>query len=261
MDSDVSAPADTNIPTWGHTTLMNAKFQNNILAGNVGFTLASISDMVIKKRKVDDYKWSTLYTFPVKTEADFDFFFNDVVVASNTTYEYAAVPIVNGVEGSYQTISVDVEFDGCFIVDKTNTYQVILDFASDNLTRQIKSTMIEPVNSKYPYVYYYGQSRYDKFSVTGAMIELNRNTCQWDVDNGWRYRKAFRDFIDNQRTKIVKFYDGRIYLASAIDTINEATNGHPDLVHTTVNFVEVGDVNSNEDLYYNGFVEFLEVGN
>lgn len=258
MDSDTTIEQDIEIPEWGYTTILNAKFQNNILAGNVDFTLASISDLIIKKRKLTDYKWTTIHKIPIATEEDFDFFYNDIVVASNTTYEYAAVPVLNGVEGAYQTIGVYVEFDGCFVVDTTNAYQVLLDFSSNSLNRTIKSTVVEPVNSKYPYVYYYGQSKYDKFPITGAFIELNKNDGTWDVNNGWRHRKAFRDFISNQRTKIVKFYDGRIYMASAIDDINETIGGHPDLVHTTVNFIEVGDVDSNTDLYYHGFTDFLE---
>lgn len=258
MDADTSIAPDTEIPEWGYTTVLNAKFKNNILAGNVDFTLASISGMVIKKRKLDDYKWTTIYEFPVRTEDDFDFFFNDIVVASNTTYEYAAVPIVNGVEGSYQIISVDVKFDGCFIVDTTNVYQILLDLSSPSLNRSLKSTVIEPVNSKYPYMYYYSQNRYDKFPVTGTFIELNRTTGEWNVNDAWRYRKALRDFMGNYHTKLVKFYDGRIYLASVDGDIVENVGNHPDLVHTTVNFIEVGDVNDNTDLYYHGFTTFLE---
>lgn len=258
LDNNEDLEYTTTIPVWGHTTILDAKFHDNILAGNVDFTISSISGMVVKKRRIDDYKWTTIYKTDVHSEEDLSFYYNDAIVASQTKYEYAAIPILNGAEGTYQTIQVDVEFDGCFVIDTTNAYQVLLDFSSDSLNRTIKSTVVEPVNSKYPYVYYYGQSKYDKFPVTGTFIELNKNDGTWDVSNGWRYRKTFRDFISNQRTKIVKFYDGRIYMASAIDGINETKGGHPDLVHTTVNFIEVGDVDSNEDLYYHGFTDFLE---
>lgn len=258
MDSNTSISPFVDNPDWGHTTLLNAKFKNNILAGNVDFTLASISGMIIKKRKMDDYKWTTIYTIPIKTEKDFDFYYNDIVVASNTMYEYAAVPIINGVEGSYQTINVDVEFEGCFIVDTTNAYQILLDLNSNNLTRSINGSVIEPFNSKYPYVYYYSQLQYDKFSVSGAFIELNQADCTWDIENSGKYRKSLRDFISNQRAKLVKFFDGRIYLACAIDSVTESGDSHPYLVHSTINFIEIGDVNSNSDLYYHGFTEYLE---
>ena len=213
---------------------------------------------IIKKRKMDDYKWTTIYTVPIKTEEDFDFYFNDIVVASNTMYEYAAVPIINGVEGSYQTINVNVEFEGCFIVDTTNAYQILLDLNSNSLTRSINGSVIEPFNSKYPYVYYYSKLQYDKFSVSGSFIELNRSDCTWDIENSGKYRKSLRDFISNQRAKLVKFFDGRIYLACAIDNITESGDSNPYLVHSTINFIEIGDVNSNSDLYYHGFTEFLE---
>ena len=39
MDSDTSLSPFINNPDWGHTTLMNAKFNNNILAGNVDYII------------------------------------------------------------------------------------------------------------------------------------------------------------------------------------------------------------------------------
>lgn len=259
MDSDVTAENDTDIPEWGYTTILNAKFKNNILAGNVDFTLASISDLVIKKRKQGDYKWTTIHKVPIETEDDFNFFQNDIVVASQTTYEYVAVPIVNDVEGTQQTIDVDVDFEGAFIIDPTMGYQVILNLARESLTRPLPTSVLEPVNCKYPYINHYSKIQYDKFSVTGTFIELDASNCVWNVQDGWRYRKALRDFISNQHAKIVKFYNGEIHMACAVDQISEAPDSHPDNIITTISFVECGDVESNSDLYYHGFTNFLEV--
>lgn len=259
MDGDTTIEYDTNIPDWGYTTILDAKFKNNILAGNVDFTLASISDMVIKKRKYGNYKWITIDKIPIVTEQDFNRYFNDIVVASKTKYQYAAVPIINGAEGTYQIIDVDVEFEGAFVIDSTRGYQVYLNMTSDNTTRNIPSNIIEPVNSKYPYIYYHSKMQYDRFPVSGVFIE-NLGNDEWDIDNGWKYREEIRNFASNQLTKIVKFYDGRIYMACVVDSITESTGNHPDLVTTTMQFVTVGDVESNSDLYYHGFSNYLEVG-
>lgn len=260
LDGDTSMEYSTEIPEWDYSTLFHAKFENDILAGNVDFTLDSISSLVIKRQKEGSYNWVKIYEKDITSEEDFSFYLNDITVASQTRYNYAAVPIINGAEGTYQTTAVEVEFDGAFIVDPTYGYQVILNLSKQNMTRNNPATMLEPVNSKFPYVNYYSALQYDKFSVTGMFVALNREDCSLDFENGWKYRKEVRDFLTNRHSKIVKFYNGEIYLAAVIEQITESAEGHPDAVNTTVNFVEVGDVQSSSDLYYHGFVDYLEAG-
>lgn len=260
MDSDINTPYDTQIPEWGYSTIMDAKFQNNILAGNVDFTLDSIDAILIKQRKKGEYQWTTIAKFDIETEEDLDFFFIDNMVASQTEYEYAAVPLINGSEGAYQIISTNVTFDGAFIIDNTATYQIILDLKRESLTRSNPSTVIEPANSKYPYVVYTSQSQYDIVQFSGCFIELNRETCQFESKNGYDYRKRLRDYLTNRNTKIVKLYNGEIYMGNIIDSVTESDDGHPEHVITKFTLAETGDVNNNSDLYYNGFTNFLEVG-
>ena len=260
LSSDTNNQFNATIPEWGYDTILHARFQNNILAGNVDFTLDSISKLIIKKRKEGSYKWVQLYETTIDSEEDFDFYMIDVTVASMTNYDYAAVPIINGVEGTYQITSIYVEFDGAFIVDPTNAYQLIANLQRPSLTRNNPSNVLEPVNSKYPYINYYSNLQYDRFSVSGLFIRLNRTTCQFETDHSWRLRKEVRDFLTNKRSKIVKFWNGEIYMAAVVDPIQENVDGHPDNVNMTINFVEVGDVDDPRDLYYNGFTSYLEVG-
>lgn len=260
MDSDINALYSTDIPEWGYSTIMDAKFQNNILAGNANFTLDMIDAMMIKQRKRGTYRWVTIAKFDIETENDLSFFFIDNMVAGESTYEYAAVPVINGSEGTYQTISVDVAFDGAFIIDNTATYQIVLDLNRESLTRSNPSNIIEPANSKYPCVVYTSQSQQDTVQFSGCFIELNRDTCRFESKIGYDYRKKVRDYLTNKNTKIVKLYNGEIYMGNIVDSITENDDGHPEHVITKFTLVETGDVNNNSDLYYNGFANFLEVG-
>ena len=260
LDSNTSLQNNADIPEWGYSTILHANFKNNILAGNVDFTLDSVSALIVKKRKQGTYKWIPLYERAITSAEDFNFILNDPVVASMTSYEFAAIPVINGAEGTYQITTVDVEFDGAFIIDPTNGYQVILNLSRQSLNRNNPSTVLEPVNSKYAYVNYYSQLQYDKFSISGLFAPLNRQTCEFEIENAWQYRKNIREFLTNRRTKVVKFYDGEMYLAAVVDQISESIDSHPDNVNTTVNFVEVGDPDNNSDLYYHGFSNYLEAG-
>lgn len=260
MDADTDLEFSTEIPEWGYSTILHAQFKGDILAGNVDFTLAMISAMLIKRRVEGSYNWVTIYKQDIDSEEDFDFSYNDIVVASNTHYDYAAVPVIAGAEGTYQLTSVDVKFDGGFIVDPTKSYQVIANLSRPNLTRNNPSSILEPINSKYAHVNYYSISQYDRFTLTGLFAALNRNNCEFDFESSWKYRKEVRDFLTNRRSKIVKLEDGQIYMAAVVDPIQESIDGHEYNVITTVNFVEVGDVNNGSDLYYHGFTDFLEAG-
>lgn len=260
MDSNTDLEYDTVIPAWGYDTILNAKFKNNILAGNVDFALASITGMFIKKRKVGDFKWTTIHYVPIQVEEDFDFYYNDIVVASNTSYEYAAVPVIDNAEGTYQTITVDVCYDGCFIIDPTYGYQVVGELKRSNLNRKIPVNVIETIHSPYPFVHYYSDIKYDQFTMSGWFVERNKETYLFDSTNGWKYREKVRDFLSNRRPKIVKWHDGQIYMACVTSDVGETEGVFNEHVTTNIQFTQIGDVNSNNDLYKYGFINFLEAG-
>lgn len=259
IDADISKPYSNAIYPWDYSTILHAQFKCNLLAGNIDFTLNSVSSILIKKRKKDEYKWTTIHCIDITKEEDFNFAYNDLTAASMTTYEYAAVPIVNGVEGTYNSIDVDVWFDGAFVMDYTYGYHIILNYSRDSLTRTIPSSVVETMDSKYPYIFYTSNINYDKIQVSGIFLDLNRDTCQFDVTQGYKLRKEVRDFLNNHKAKIVKMFDGQIYLANIIDQISETVDGNQYAVSTTFTAIECGDIENNEDLYDHGFAEYLEV--
>lgn len=262
IDSNLTRDPFADIEEWDHTTVLHATFDGNLLAGNIKFPIESISKLLVKKRVDGDLQFTKILEIDINGDKEkLNFYYNDILVASKTNYEYAIVPVVNGVEkANPQTISVYVEFDGAFIMDTTKGYHIIANLSKNNLSRNVYGSTLEPINSKYPYINYYSELDYDKFAITGMFVDYDPQTCTFDFENGWKVRKEARQFLNNKRTKIVKLYNGEIYMAAVVDQITEAADGHPDNVNTTVNFVEVGNVYNNSDLYYHGFTNYLEVG-
>jgi len=257
LDTDTSMEYTIAIPQWGYSTVFDAKFKGNLLAGNVDFTLSSVSAILIKKRKKGTYKWTTIHSIPVTKVEDLVFALNDITTPSKSTYTYAAVPIIDGTEGTYQTTDIDIQFKGAFIIDKTHTYRLYLDFSRDSLSRAIPSSIIEPANSKYPHVVYTSKSNYDKVTVSGLFVNLESSTKT--IDDNWGHRREVRDFLNNGLAKTIKFDNGEIWIGKIIDSIQESTNGYSENIKTSFTFVEIGDAESNEDLYYHGFSNYLEV--
>ena len=95
---------------WDWDTILHAKFDDSVGAGNVLWNFDTVSHLLIKRKKVDDFKWITLETHKIETIEDFNIRNIDKTAKPNYQYQYAAVPIKNGVE----------DFSGCKNVNSTN---------------------------------------------------------------------------------------------------------------------------------------------
>ena len=69
-----------------------------------------------------------------------------------------------------------------------------------------------------------------------------------------------RNFLSNRKPKIVKWYDGQIYMACVTSDVGETEGVFNQHVTTSITFTEVGSVDNNMDLYKHGFINCLEVG-
>ena len=103
---------------WDWDTILHAKFDGSLGAGNVLWSFDTVSHLLIKRKKIDDFKWITLEVRKVETMNDFNLRNIDKTAVPNFTYQYAAVPIKHGVEGFYSICEVDVKSNCLVIVDR-----------------------------------------------------------------------------------------------------------------------------------------------
>jgi hypothetical protein len=253
---EITSEPTTTIPTtWDYDTILNAPFNGNLNAGNVDFVIEQISAVRIRRREVGSYNWMTLYEIPINVESDFNFELFDYFAKSNTTYEYAIVPIISGVEGNYNTNTVTSEFNGIFICEKDRAYSTDLEAYIDTVQRNQQVVNIEPIGRKYPYVIKNGLTNYDSGTVKGFFVEIDPVTCQIKTMEGFAYRKEFNDFLVNGQPKILKDYSGRMFLISVVDKPNNNINGHRNFIITSFNWVEIGDYESSTDLFNAGLID------
>lgn len=62
------------------------------------------------------------------------------------------------------------------------------------------------------------------------------------------------DWLTNGSPKILKIEDGRIWMVVVSSDVKASNSEHPDKVTLSFDFTEVGNVNSNDDMLNNGFV-------
>ena len=244
---------------WDYNTILIADFENDLQAGNVGYSAEQVSFMVVKRRKVGEFDWITLYAKAITSVDDFNFIFVDKTARSKQEYEYAIVPQMStGELGEYNTNTIKSEFDGLFIINESQTFNTVLDVEISNIKRNKSTSVIAPPMRKYPYVISNGTSNYVSGTCIGTFIEFIESSCSWDVENGYRYRQDLMDFLTDGTQKILKYHDGRMWLVNIVSEPQEETNGHEDRVKTSFEFVEIGNPESNDGLYNANIINYSE---
>ncbi|MDD3267229.1 MAG: hypothetical protein PHC75_08655 [Burkholderiales bacterium] len=258
LTANVTDAYTTEIPTiWDYDTILHAKFEGDLFAGNADFSMNTVSHLRVKRRKKGTYKWVTLFEIPINKKEDFNFTKTDRYARGKTEYEWAIVPVLNGTEGNYNIASLTTSFEGIFIVDANKIYHSKYNIGHINPKRQKPSTVVVPIDRRYPFVISNGEVNYYSGEIKATFIEesVDGEDTAFNFERAWEYRDGFKDWLLNGSPKIIKYDDGRMWLVMVTGDIDEETDGHWDNVKTTFGFTEIGDCESNQDLYNNGLID------
>jgi hypothetical protein len=238
---------------WDFDTRFYAKFQNNLMAGNVDYAASMVSSVRIKRRKNDEHQWLTMFNIPIETNDDFKFELVDRYAQGSQDYYYAMVPVIEQVEGNINKNSIKSEFNNYFILDKDISYPIIF---NTNLNIELNKNIgiVNTLGRKYPFVISNGASQYKtgtlKFSLA-PMVD-----CEINVDGGHNYRTQFEEWITNGKPKILKDWTGQIYMMDITSSI-PIDYTYYNLPSYQIQFTEIGDALDESDLYYNNFINFI----
>jgi len=246
----------TDTPTeWNFGTKLYAKFNGDLLAGNVDFAVSEVSSLRLKRKKYGDTAWTTLYEQAVSTSDDLSILYYDRTARSKVKYEYTIVPVFGQVEGSFFANTVTPEYQGIFITDGTTTFGTELDVVISE-KRSKPRNVITTINRKYPYVISNGSNNYSSGTISAQWLEYDSETDNWDVEHGYEFVSDLKDFLNNNSPKLIKYQDGRMWLAeiSSSDITDSEDDAHLQ-VHTSFDFTEIGDCDSSDDLSDNGILD------
>lgn len=237
---------------WDFYTKFYANFENSLHAGNIEFSASTVSNILIKRRKSGTYNWITLFSIPIIDNSSFIFERFDYLARGNTEYDYAIVPVINGIEGNINQNSVKSDFNDYYLLDKENVYNIGIE-TELSLVRNRNSSVINTLGKKKPYVIYNGNNNY--YSGSFKCMFLRKNNCELDVENSWEYREKVDEFLTNGQPKIFKDWEGRMYIIDVVDSIQHSPDGHYQKIVSEFNFVEVGDPENQIDLYENNLID------
>lgn len=262
VTSNTSTPLSTTIPTnWDYDTILNADFSGNLDAGNVDFLIEQISAIKIKRRVQGEFNWITLATIPINTIDDLTFAFNDLLNKSNTTYDYALVPMIENIEGQYIINSVLSQFNGVFIGDSSTIYKFFYELKYSNNKRNQQVGIFEVLGKKFPVFVANGDLSYETGSVTATILNDDfEQTGIIDRTAITQQKDAIKDFLTNKKAKILKDWNGNIWLVIVNSDVGVTYKSNFGMGIPVINFewTEIGDAESQQDLYSNGILN--EVG-
>lgn len=259
VTKNTAAQLTENCPKeWDFKTILYAKFDDNTLASNVDWSLKSVSHLLIKRRKANAFKWMTLLVKQVENIEDFDISFRDITGADSTDYQYAVVPLLNGMEGSYSTADVHCKTQNLVIADEDEIWSTMITDGFCDAVSNVPSSAVITMYDKYPTIIRNTSANYETVNITASFIPTDEeNSCDllYD-DNAVRtsYSKRFKEFLTNGKTKLLKNIDGRIWLGY-ITTPPTDSAGEVYYNRTlTFGLTETGDAESEEDLYEAGLI-------
>lgn len=195
----------TELPKWDFDTIIDCDFEDGTGAGNVEFTLSQLSSIKIKRRKKGDFNWITVQEIPINSRADLNSIRRDYFIPSYEEFEWALVPILNGVEGQYIIGSLTTEFNGVFISDVTKTFKLDKNVSYNSRSSVQSVGQITPLGRRYPVVIKNGNANYEIGTVSGMLLgekyddthEINRKDISQQIDE-------FVNFLKNGKPKIIK---------------------------------------------------------
>lgn len=246
---------------WDFDTVLWAKFNGDTHAGNIDWDLETTSHIILKSRVDGQFRWKTLVVKEVNTLNDFVINYPDYLIASGQPVEYAVVNILYGAEGTYAVTSVTSTFTKIFLIEDETVWGTEITDGFCDTTRNIPSSIQPLLNRKYPIFVRNSMANYDTGTLNSSFVPIEDCEPLYEVEyDYWRtkYQKQFMDFVCDGVPKCLKLPDGRLWIiqvtTNPTDTANQTYNNR----EIVFPWVEVGDVNSEEDLYYLGLSDVEE---
>lgn len=179
----------------------------------------------------------------------------------DTEYDYAVVPVFHGIEGAYSITSVHSILAGVFLVEKDRIWGTDITDGYCDTTRNIPGSFVETIHNKYPTAVFTTIANYDTGKFNGTFVQFIEDECQYDFENDYsrtRYQKEVMDFLADRNPKILKHFDGRMWLIQVNPNPSDNAEDIYNDRQISFDWTEIGDYDNEEDLYNMNLIDITE---
>lgn len=255
--NDIKQPIEMR---WDYKTVLWAKFENTLGAGNVDWDLALLDTVKLKRRKKNDFRFMTVHEKSVKHPYDLDFTFFDNFNRHDVDYEYALVPALNNAEGKYVTESIYSELNFIYLVDKENVIKLEAETRYDNWQR-VKLVGEYITDNKYPIIIENGNVDYVKGEL--KTLPLTLESCIYGLNGSIERvnRENVINIIKQKGCLVLKDYHGNMWLIRITSNIGISywEESERKLAELSFSFSEVGDTENEKDMYEAGMIDLISL--
>lgn len=249
--------AEVSSGGWDWDTVLHAKFDGDLSAGNVNWNFEDVSHLIIKRKKADEFKWTTIKVQKINNVKDFNARDIDITAASQQTYQYAAVPIIRGFEGFYSIKEIEVKSDSLLIADKDGIWSTRLTDNYLDSTSVMPQQTITTMYDRYPTIIRNSAANYEEITVNAQFFPYAEDGCNVNLNDEQArvdYNNNAKMFLRNGNIKILKSIDGNIWLVYVTTPPSDTAENHYKNRKITFVCTEVGNPDSEEDLYNAGLI-------
>lgn len=236
---------------WTGNTVMQADFEGDTLdSGSLGAALETITHVALKRKRYDDNEWVTLEKIDINSIFDGIYTFVDRTADPFERYEYAIVPSASGDEYTYFINTVDTEIQTIYLYDTNNRYELYYNFSYNDFTYNMPNESIQTMGRQYPIVVYNSVLNYAEGGISCLLYASDEDEI--DVYREKKLRQQILAFLMSRTPKAIKSYEGTNMMIAITDNpvLSHKARGVYEL---SFKFVEIGSMNSQYDLYTNGF--------
>lgn len=261
ITQDVTSPFTMDVQTeWDIYTILLAKFNNSLNAGSIEYSSSNIDAIRIKRRKLGEFNWDTIYEQKVNNISDLVFSGEDNFAMNKTEYEYAWVPVLGEVEGNYFVQSIESKFKGVFIADVNTIYKFAAGVSYGPSEQVQLVATYNPLGRKYPIYVSNGATNYQTGSLTAKIIGNYENTHVFDRKEMVEQKNNLLEWLTNKRAKVLKDANGNIWLIyiTGSPSVTYDTQWGNNMMEVSFQYGEIGDVDNGEDMRNVGLLPIVE---
>jgi hypothetical protein len=253
IDDSISEVYSSIKGDWEYNTIFDYLGDNTLEAGNVKNKGVAIEKILFQKRKSDEYEW-----MPV---AEFDFnalnkiyTYLDTYIENDAEYEYCLVPLTVNVTGNRTIKSFTPTFDGVFLTDKNNNFQLLYNLQQGEIENVNPSYIYETLGNQYPIIGY-SSLDYNKTNIKAMVVDAD----DIDIVNLTpQIQKKKRDnllkFLKNHKPKLFRSTNGEFMMVCVTSNPKFSPNNDLQGVIGDISFdiTETNEINTTT-LVNNGF--------
>lgn len=233
---------------WNEDTAFDAKFEEDLNAGNTDYTVATVDKIRIKRRDPDG-NWITLFQIDINKLEDFYFHVQDIWAPSGAEVEYAVIPVAGLNEGEFNTVKYCAVFEGLHISDAQRAEGTIYNVTISDKTKNAKTSVVGTLAGRYPFVIENGENNYYTIPVEAFFYDPDKNLYE-----NVRRRKDIAEWLHNGKPKIFRTNDGNMWLARVTSPPVISQQKPQDIELMAWELTEIGNASSQQDLVKNGIL-------